>query len=1366
MTQILRLRGSEAFAGFRLQRLLDAIRGDAPAIESLQANWWYFAQVAGPLDASAQQRLEQLLAPTPPGGAGGAASSARTANDPLVDLLVVPRLGTVSPWASKATDILRHCGLPQVLRIERGCAWQISHRGGGALTAQEREAVAARVHDRMTESVLPALDAADRLFDQSEPAPLSRIDVLADGRAALIAADRALGLALSDDEIDYLLTAFRQLGRNPTDVELMMFAQANSEHCRHKIFNANWIVDGVAREETLFGMIRHTHAVSPGGTVVAYSDNASVIEGHVCERLLPGTATEPGALSHAYAWRSEPVHILMKVETHNHPTAISPFAGAATGAGGEIRDEAATGRGARAKAGLCGFSVSDLRLPGHLRPWETGGEAGADTGADTPAAVTRIPEQGERSAPDGYGKPDRIDDACRIMLDGPIGAAAFNNEFGRPNLCGYFRAFEMTVDGERRGYHKPIMLAGGVGSIAANVAHKAGVPAGALLAQLGGPGLLIGMGGGAASSIDTGRNSADLDFDSVQRGNPEMQRRAQEVIDRCWMLGADSPILSIHDVGAGGLSNALPELAHGAGRGARFDLRAIPIEAPGMSPMQIWSNESQERYVLALDPAKLDVFRAICERERAPFAVLGTATDDGQLVVEDAHFGNRPVEMPMDVLLGKPPKMLREVMRRARALPALDLSGIDLREAVHRVLRLPAVGDKSFLITIGDRSVGGLTARDQMVGPWQVPVADCAVTLSALRGYTGEAMAIGERTPLALLDAPASGRMAIGEAITNLLGAPVASLSSIKLSCNWMAAAGHPGEDAALFDTVHAVAMQLCPALGLAIPVGKDSLSMKTVWREPGGSSDAQAARAVISPVSLIVSAFAPLADVRATLTPELRTDAGETRLLLIDLGRGRARLGGSALAQVYGQLGNQPPDLDRADDLRALFDAIVQMRSEGLLLAYHDRSDGGLLATLAEMMFASGLGLDVQLPSAAAVGSDGAQPEVDVRDRTASAFAALFNEELGAVIQVRVADLARVRSLLGGGGLGGCVHELGQPNAVDRLQLRQGGTLLLDEPRAALRRAWSETSYLLARMRDNPDCAEQEYALAADAGDPGRHAHLSFDPHDALPGPWVHTGVRPRVAILREQGVNGQNEMAGAFDRAGFAAVDVHMSDIIAGRATLEPFHALAACGGFSYGDVLGAGEGWAKSIRFNSRAFDAFAAFFARPEVIALGVCNGCQMMSALADLIPGAGHWPRFVRNRSEQFEARLVLVEVQPSASVWFDGMAGSRLPVVTAHGEGLPSFAGVASPETVRSQVTLRFVDHRGAPTERYPMNPNGAPGGLTGLTSTDGRFDILMPHPERVFRNVQLSWRPHVWDAAGEDSPWLRMFRNARRRLG
>jgi len=1322
MTQILRVCGTDAVSGFRLDPLRQRLADDAPGVSGLRACYWYFVQCERALGAEEQARLAAVLAPS------RAPVQAPHAGEPVrVDLLVVPRPGTVSPWSSKATDILRLCGLPAVRRVERGVAWQVDVREGGAPARAVLDAVGARVHDRMIEAVLPSLAAADALFESTDPAPLATVALGEVPTVAIAAANASLGLALSEDEIDYLAQAYASLGRDPTDVELMMFAQANSEHCRHKIFNATWTLDGQDQSRSLFSMIRHTHERQPAGTVVAYADNASVIEGPVLERLLPGEPGQP------WQWHRGQVHILMKVETHNHPTAISPFPGAATGAGGEIRDEAATGRGARAKAGLCGFTVSNLRIPGHLRPWEVDADSPADT---------------------GYGRPGRIDDPCRIMIDGPLGAAAFNNEFGRPNLCGYFRSFEATFDGERRGYHKPIMLAGGLGSIPADGSFKAPLPPGALLVQLGGPGLPIGLGGGAASSVDTGRNTEQLDFDSVQRGNPEMQRRAQEVIDRCWMLGEDNPILSIHDVGAGGLSNALPELVHAAGLGARVDLRRVPTEAPGMSPMQVWSNESQERYMLALDPRREPLFRALAERERCPYAVLGVAeaAEVPRLRVEDPLFGNCPVDLPMDVLLGKPPRMHRTVERRARPRSDLKLPGLDAADALERVLRLPAVADKTFLVTIGDRTVGGLTARDQMVGPWQVPVADCAITLGSFRGHAGEAMAIGERTPLALADAPASGRMAVGEAITNLLAAPLETLEEVKLSGNWMAAAGHPGEDAALYDTVRAVAMELCPALGLSIPVGKDSLSMKTVWNE-AGPDGARSPRAVTSPVSLVVSAFAPVRDVRGHLTPELRTDCGATRLLLVDLGRGRCRLGGSALAQVHGQFGCEVPDLDRPDDLRALFEAMRALRGEGLLLAYHDRSDGGLATTVAEMMFAGGTGVRLELDALPWCGraEGGVSREV----------ALLFNEELGAVLQVREAHLERVLGVLDRHGLSGCAAVIGAPCGDDRLTVCAGATVVLDRPRSRLREAWSETGYALARLRDNPACVDEAWARIRDTLAPGLHARLAFDPQ-SLEAPWVHTR-RPAVAILREQGVNGQNEMAAAFDRAGFEACDVHMSDIVSGRLTLERYSGLAACGGFSFGDVLGAGEGWAKAIRYNARASESFAAFFARADSFALGVCNGCQMLSAIADLVPGATHWPRFSRNRSEQFEARLVMVEILPSASILFEGMAGSRLPVVVSHGEGRPQFSDAEAHARGAGQATLRYVDGWGRPAETYPDNPNGAPGGLTGFTSTDGRFNILMPHPERVFRSVQMSWHPPGW---GEDSPWLRMFVNARRWVG
>jgi phosphoribosylformylglycinamidine synthase len=1198
------------------------------------------------------------------------------------------------------------------------------------------------------------------------------VDVQAGGRAALEKANIDMGLALAPDEIDYLLDHFRALGRNPSDVELTMFAQANSEHCRHKIFNASWVIDGQPREETLFGMVRVTHKLRPQGTVVAYSDNAAVMEGRATARFYPDA-------SGAYRYRDELTHTLMKCETHNHPTAISPYPGAATGSGGEIRDEGATGRGGKPKAGLCGFSVSNLRIPGFEQPWEllsplaaplqgapSLAREGRSTGEQHAARIPDLtPQAGEenveRSTQTWIGKPARIASALQIMLEGPIGAAAFNNEFGRPNLNGYFRTFEAKVGGVMRGYHKPIMIAGGIGNISDGHTAKSDIPAGALLVQLGGPGMLIGMGGGAASSMATGTNTEDLDFDSVQRGNAEMERRAQEVIDRCWQLGADNPILSIHDVGAGGLSNALPELAHGAGRGARVDLRAIPSEESGMSPREIWCNEAQERYMLAIAPAELDRFRAICERERCPFAVLATATAEGQLRVEDAQFNTAPVDMSLDAVLGKPPRMTREVKHVAVKADAFSAAELSIEEACYRVLRAPTVANKGFLIYIGDRTVGGLCARDSCVGPWQVPVADCAATLMGFQDHAGEAYAMGERTPLAAINAPASGRMAVAEALTNLVAAPV-ELGRIKLSANWMAAAGYGGEDAALFDTVRAVALELCPQLGISIPVGKDSLSMRTGWSENGEQKE------VVSPLSLIVSAFAPCEDVRRVLTPQLRSahDAGgDTELLLIDLGSGKNRLGGSMLAQVYGGFGDEVPDLDDAGLLRRYFECVQALAGDSLILAYHDRSDGGLFVTLCEMAFASHTGITVNVDmlayDAQAHDIDGNERKPELmygRDRE-RVLAALFAEELGAVIQVRASDRRRVLERLRGAGLPAWL--IGSPNTRDEIRVVRNAKPIFKAERVALQQAWSEVTWHMQALRDNPGCAREEFERIADAADPGLHASLGFEPSEDIAAPFIARGARPAIAILREQGVNGQVEMAAAFDRAGFEARDVHMSDIIAGRVSLADFKGFAACGGFSYGDVLGAGAGWAKSILFNSRARTQFEAFFRRDDVFALGVCNGCQMMSHLRDLIPGAGHWPRFLRNRSEQFEARLVMAEVLKSPSLFFDGMAGSRMPVVVSHGEGRVAFDRSGAAE--KALAALRYVDHRGAVTETYPMNPNGSPGGITGFTTADGRFTILMPHPERVFRAVQMSWHPREW---GEDTPWIRMFRNARKWIG
>ncbi len=1309
MSQLLYLRGGPALSPFRIDKLLEKLR--PLGCSGLEAEFRYFVELASGLSVADQAFLGELLH--------------AAAHTPEADtLLVVPRLGTVSPWSSKASDIARNCGLEAVVRIERGIAWRLEWVAGAA---SQMDAALPWLHDRMTESVLFDAREAERLFHHVPPQPMQSVDVLKGGRQALEQANAEWGLALSADEIDYLLENFIRVGRNPNDVELMMFAQANSEHCRHKIFNAHWVVDGQPQAETLFGMIRHTHEVRPQGTLSAYSDNAAVIAGAEIDRFYPDAGGQ-------YHFHREPTHILMKVETHNHPTAIAPFPGAATGSGGEIRDEGATGQGSKPKAGLTGFSVSNLNLPDFAQPWEQ-----------------------------VYGKPERIVSALQIMLEGPIGAAAFNNEFGRPNLAGYFRSFEMhTPDGQVRGYHKPIMLAGGVGNIREDHIHKHSFAPGTLLIQLGGPGLLIGLGGGAASSLGSGANVEALDFDSVQRGNPEIQRRAQEVIDRCWQMGAANPILSAHDVGAGGLSNAMPELAHGAGLGARFELRAVPSEEPGMSPREIWCNEAQERYVLAIAPENLETFRALCERERCPFAVVGTATAEGQLVVTDRHFGNTPVDMDMEVLLGKPPRMTRDVEHVKPRLKPFNAQGLDLKDACYRVLRHPAVANKTFLIAIGDRTVGGFTARDQFVGPWQMPVADCAVTTLGYDTCLGEVMAMGERTPLALIDPAASGRMAVGEAVMNLAAACVDDLSDIRLSANWMAAAGHPGEDAALFDTVRAVAKELCPSLGISIPVGKDSMSLRTTWEEDGEK------KAVVAPLSLIVTAFAPTPDARRTLTPQLRTDCGETDLLLIDLGEGNNRLGGSILAQVFGELGDTCPDLDVPERLKAFFAIVQRLNREGKLLAYHDRADGGLFITLCEMAFAGRTGLDLdadelryhRLHDDIMLDVEGAPDPHE--PYTSRLFGILFNEELGAVLQVRKTDTRPVMDAFIEAGLRDEFYVIGHLNRKDRIRVLREGRQVFDEARADLLAAWSETTRRMQALRDNPACAEQEFAALCDVKNPGLGVRLTFDLDEDTAAPYVkQRQARPRVAILREQGVNGQVEMAAAFHRAGFAAVDVHMSDLLTGRVSLKDFKGLAACGGFSYGDVLGAGGGWAASILHNPRARDEFEAFFQRPDSFALGVCNGCQMMSRLKAIIPGAERWPRFERNLSEQFEARFVMAEVRDSPSILLAGMAGSRMPIVVAHGEGRAVFDTAAQQK--KALACLRYIDNRGRATETYPANPNGSPRGITGLTTPDGRFTIMMPHPERVFRTIQHSWHPDGW---GEDGPWLRMFRNARAWLG
>lgn len=1292
------LRGSPALSAFRITRLLALFAEKQLPVTDIYAEYMHFADLSAPLSDSEQGKLSSLLKYGP----------SLTEHDPFGKLiLVTPRPGTISPWSSKATDIAHNCGLTQVKRIERGIAYYVQ---GDALTQAQWHEVIALLHDRMMETIFSSFEQAGALFAHQQPAPMKTIDIIKGGRQALATANTEMGLALADDEIDYLQAAFTGLKRNPTDVELYMFAQANSEHCRHKIFNADWVIDGQEQPKSLFKMIKNTFEKTPDHVLSAYKDNAAVMEGSVVGRFFP----EPEGRT--YRYHQEDTHILMKVETHNHPTAISPWPGAATGSGGEIRDEGATGRGAKPKAGLVGFSVSNLRIPGFEQPWE-----------------------------EDFGKPERIVNALDIMMEGPLGGAAFNNEFGRPALLGYFRTYEEKVNShngeELRGYHKPIMLAGGIGNIRADHVQKGEITVGAKLIVLGGPSMNIGLGGGAASSMASGQSDADLDFASVQRDNAEMERRCQEVIDRCWQLGDDNPILFIHDVGAGGLSNAMPELVSDGGRGGRFELRKILNDEPGMSPLEVWCNESQERYVMAVAPENLAEFTAICERERAPFAVIGEATEERHLTLNDAHFDNQPIDMPLDVLLGKTPKMLRDVKTLKAEPDALDRTAINLNEAVKRVLHLPAVAEKTFLITIGDRTVTGMVARDQMVGPWQIPVADCAVTTASLDSYYGESMSIGERTPVALVDFAASARMAVGEALTNLACSYVQDLKRVKLSANWMAAAGHPGEDAGLYEAVKAVGEELCPALGLTIPVGKDSMSMKTRWQQNGED------REMTSPLSLVITAFGRVEDVRLTVTPELKT-AEDNALLLIDLGEGQNALGGSALAQVYRQLGNKAPDVHSPERLLGFFNTIQKLLSEQKLLAYHDRSDGGLFVTLAEMAFAGHCGINV-----------------DISSFDEDTLAALFNEELGAVIQISGADRAYVEACFAEAGLANCVHYLGSAIHDDVVIINSRDTVVYRESRSLLRQWWAETTWQMQRLRDNEVCADEEHAIKQDNQDPGLNAHLTYDIDDDIAAPFILSGVRPKVAVLREQGVNSHVEMAAAFDRAGFDAVDVHMSDLLAGNLSLEQFQTLVACGGFSYGDVLGAGEGWAKSILFNNQVRDEFAAFFNRPDTLSLGVCNGCQMMSNLHELIPGAEFWPRFVRNRSERFEARFSLVEIANSPSLLLQDMVGSRMAIAVSHGEGQVEVRAAAHLQQLEDNglVAMRFVNNYGQVTEQYPANPNGSIHGITSVTSKDGRATIMMPHPERVFRTVSNSWHPETW---GEDSPWMRIFRNARKQLG
>jgi phosphoribosylformylglycinamidine synthase len=1312
------LRGAPALSDFRISKLLNQCSELQLPVTDIYAEFSHFAHISEQLNSEETEVLQQLLKYGP----------TIEEHEPVGQLLLVtPRPGTISPWSSKSTDIAKNCGLSKIIRLERGLSYYVSTENSSPLTTAQQSTLNNLLHDRMMETIFNDLNDATALFASAEPGELTSIDIENGGKNALIQANVELGLALADDEVNYLFENFTKLGRNPHDIELYMFAQANSEHCRHKIFNADWTIDGVKQPKSLFKMIRNTHEVNPDFVLSAYKDNAAVMVGNKGGRFFPNPETN------VYGYHHEDIQILMKVETHNHPTAISPYPGAATGSGGEIRDEGATGIGSKPKAGLVGFSVSNLRIPNFEQPWET-----------------------------DFGKPDRIVSAFDIMMEGPLGGAAFNNEFGRPAILGYFRTYEEQVNSfngsEVRGYHKPIMLAGGLGNIRDEHVQKREIVVGAHLIALGGPAMNIGLGGGAASSMASGQSAENLDFASVQRENPEMERRCQEVIDKCWQLGEQNPIAFIHDVGAGGLSNAFPELVSDGGRGGVFELRNVPNDERSMTPHEIWCNESQERYVIAVSDENLETFKQICARERAPFAVVGRATEEEHLTVTDAHFaGNEtldtPIDLPLDVLLGKTPKIFKDVVSQTAAGDKLVVADITLSDAADRVLSLPTVAEKTFLITIGDRSVTGMVNRDQMVGPWQVPVADCGVTASALDSYHGEAMSLGERTPVALLNFGASARLAVAESLTNIAGTDIGDLNRIKLSANWMSPAGHPGEDAGLYEAVKAIGEELCPALGLTIPVGKDSMSMKTQWQENGED------KSVTSPMSLIITAFGAVEDIRKTVTPQLRTDLGDTRIVAIDLSKGKNRLGGSCLAQVYKQLGNETPDVDSPEVLKGFFNAMQTLVRDEKLIAYHDRSDGGLFASVVEMAFAGHTGVDIDLTALTSESGN----DVDV----------LFNEELGAVIQIRESDVDAIHSVLAEHGVLDYCTDIGRINNEDTLRFTRDGAVVLENSRTYYRTLWAQTTFRMQSLRDNPECAQQEHDVKYDTEDPGLNVELSFDINEDIVAELIakdaqganHTVSNPRIAILREQGVNSHVEMAAAFDRAGFIAIDVHMSDILSGRTDLADFNGLVACGGFSYGDVLGAGEGWAKSILFNKNAKAMFKAFFEREDTFSLGVCNGCQMLSNLKEIIPGAQAWPRFVQNKSERFEARFSLVEIQENPSIFFDGMAGSRMPIAVSHGEGRAEFSSDDAIDAANESgtVAMRYVDNYGHITETYPANPNGSPDGITALTTTDGRVTIMMPHPERVFRTVANSWHPDEWQ---EDSPWVRMFRNARKFIG
>ncbi len=1216
------------------------------------------------------------------------------------NLLIIPRIGTVSPWSSKATEIAKRCMLQNVTRIERGLYY-----------SSDTPITHLNIHDNMTESVLSINQDFTQIFATIEGSTYTEIDIIQSGKQALNTVNNQLGLALSTDEIDYLYNNYTKLNRNPTDIELMMFSQANSEHCRHKIFNAKFIINGIEQEKTLFQMIRDTHKHAPQNVLVAYNDNSSVIAGAQSKRFHSTIS------SHQYDYHDDVTHILMKVETHNHPTAISPFSGAATGSGGEIRDEGATGRGSKPKAGLCGFSVSNLNIPNKHNIWEA----------------------------NSCQTPNSIATPLTIMLDGPIGAASFNNEFGRPNLCGYFRVFEQKINGVQYGYHKPIMLAGGYGNISEKHLYKQDVTNNALIIQIGGPGFLIGLGGGSASSLNSGENLEHLDFNSVQRANPEMQRRAQEVIDACWSLGNDNPIISIHDVGAGGLSNAMPELVHASNMGAKFEIRNIQIEETSMSPMEIWCNESQERYVLAINEQNLDLFKQICARENCPMSVIGVATIEPQLIVSDSKYNNTPIDINMDILLGKPPQTIKDVSidesvnldsrlhsndnTNNNVQDSKTKSIFDLEESITRVLSHPSVASKAFLINIGDRSVGGHTVRDQMVGPWQVPVADCAITTLDYVNYIGEVMAIGEKPPIATLNAAASGRMAIAESITNIMSCYISDLNDIKLSANWMASCGSPNQDALLYETVSAVS-ELCQTLGIAIPVGKDSLSMKMQSNN----------NTVISPISVIISAFSKTPDVRKHSTPELKNHEN-TSIFLLRLNK-QMRMGASILEEVYSQISTSTPDIDDPLQLQNLFKVIQRLHRENIILAYHDISDGGLLTSLYEMMFASKIGLDINIKNDNLIHS-------------------LFNEECGIVLQINDNHINYLSSQAASNNL--YLEYLGNPLADDKkLYISHNGTLVYSKNIIELQQIWSNVSYQMQLLRDNPECAHSEYK---NLDNPGLFSKLTFDNKQLIQTKLLNFNhTRPRVAILREQGVNGHIEMAVAFNKAGFDAYDVHMNDILSGKVKLNEYIGLIACGGFSYGDVLGAGVGWANSILYNPYLFDEFSQFFARPDTFSLGVCNGCQMMSNLASIIPGADNFPKFKRNLSEQFEARMCMVEINKSPSILFSDMHGSQLPIIVSHGEGRAEFDLPQDQKAERisllntAQITMQYIDNNGKITHEYPYNPNGSPEGIAALCNADGRFNIMMPHPERITRTINMSWHDKNW---GENSPWFNLFLNA-----